>query len=140
MDTKFNENETQNIKKEVFGKDSNKETTDKWQEIDEAINKGFYEIIDYNDIDREGSIIDLDLVQTRYGEKIVVLIDFKNEIKNAFVTRGVVRQWVKNNGLNSTKELLGKRVKIVKVIVQTKKGYNEKAVPHLVGENNEKKE
>ena len=120
----------------IAEKKEEQQTLDKWEKINEFISKSAvrYENITIEDVGKKAVIVDGDVVNTKYGERIVLRLDFgENEgIKSAFVSKTLIKQWLKNKNWDHPRKLLGQEVMIVKVMKETKEGIKEKAMPHLL--------
>mgnify|MGYP000574838448 CR=1 FL=1 len=120
----------------IAEKKEEQQTLDKWEKINEFINTTTtrYKSITNEDAGKTAIIVDGDVVKTKYGERIVLRLDFgENEgIKSAFVSKTLIKQWLKNKNWDHPRKLLGQKVAIVKVMKETKEGIKEKAMPHLL--------
>jgi len=107
---------------------------DKWQELNKWVssNIGAYPLIDENDFGKVGIVVDMDKVETKYGLRARVLIDFgNNEVKAAFVGKSLLRDWLPKLN-NDLRNIIEKKVKINKMTILGPQGKREKYLPELI--------
>lgn len=107
------------------------ETLDKFNRIDNWIKseRENYNPLNLDDVGREGVVVDMDLVDTKYGSKLVIVIDFGDETKICFLSRTYAKSFLKGRDVKGS---IGQKVKIVNFMVQTPTGVKEKAFPVFV--------
>ena len=103
---------------------------DKFEEIDNWLDTKGFVLINKEDKGKEGVIIDMELKDTQFGPRVLLTIDFGNEMKGAFLGKTVLREWKEKYG--TIKGALGKKVVIETGFFQSStKGMVEKAFPKL---------
>ncbi len=77
---------------------------------------------------KEGTIVDSKLIDTRYGVKLLIIIDFDGEKRAVFLSKKFAKEF--RNYINApSTEWIGRKVKMVSLFVQTKDGMREKLFP-----------
>jgi len=103
-------------------------------EIDEWLNKQnqMTPSIDDSFEGRTGVVKSFRLVDTKFGTKLLMEIDFNGDTRAVFLSRSLAKQFEKSAG--SSDKWAGTRVKIVPLMISVRSGVKKKLFPAPVKE------
>ena len=93
--------------------------------------KNFPKLLDLEDVGRQAVIKEVGFAETKYGRKLRILLDVEGEEKSLLLGKSLARSLYRsfeNRGIPTIKDWIGKRVKVERVVIQSRNGIIEKPV------------
>ena len=97
---------------------------DKKKAIEEWLSTERHDILDMEEVGKEGVIIDYELKNTKFGKKFALYIQIDDKKKVLFLSKVQTKKVLKE--VNSIDDLIGKKIKVVLITIQVRNDLIEK--------------
>jgi len=95
---------------------------DKYERLQDWLNSSttVTELITLDDINKEGVIVDVEDIDTKYGLRALIKVDLGNGVKGLFLGKTMLRDLINEAKVQHVRDLLEKKVKIGKIKVMVR--------------------
>jgi len=97
---------------------------DKKKAIEEWLSTEKHDILDIEDVGKEGVITDYELKDTRFGKRLALYIQIDDKKKVLFLSKVQAKKVLEE--VNSIDDLIGRKIKIVLITIQVRNELIEK--------------